>query len=508
MKPRLQSRLLALFTSMLLLFAPILVSAAAVDENGNIYTGTIPVYSSSGTYLGEANVYQPPDTSTPGNVSNSYTVAYVDPNSDLGKALVASGYSVTGSGVAMESTGTATGTSWDTTNGTVTCNASIDPNCQGGTSGVDSSISVWIPQSSWDTLNPPTQCPSGTTRAADGTCQSACPAGYQLGGGGAWCEKIPEPTKVCSDGSTIPQSQACPPPPPVYKTCADGSKVLETATCPTTQTVTSTTQVCPNGSVIPLTSTCPVPVTTITCADGSTVPSTSTCPTQAPPPPPPPTTPSCPTNYSWNGSSCYYDPPCYSDPDIRSMSVAWTQTTLPNKVGLTRGTMTTTGSTSNRTATASWGETKAFQNVGGQWIVEFTPPAGVLGAHTITSTARISQGDGCGSTYGPSTFTRNVTLTVYPFNQPTENTETSPTDEDMAVVYLPLGEYLKTCLGDMEFWYCGIDAPLASLYLPELQARESWYMADVGEFKWRRLVERMDRAFQRADQAPSGLYIP
>lgn len=499
MKPRLRHRvsLVVLLSLMVATLTAGLVRAGTFDENGNMYTGTIPVYDVSGNPLGEANIYQPVDADTPGNVTNDYTVAYVDPASDLGKALLASGYELTGSGVAMESTGTPTGTSWNTTTGEVSCKAEIDPNCQGADSGMDGSIQVWIPQEAIDTINPPPAPPPPT-----------CPAGYQIGGGGAFCEKIPEPTKTCSDGSVIPQSQTCPAPPPEYKTCWDGSKVLSTSSCPPQAPPTSTTQTCSDGSVIPLSSTCPVPTTTKTCADGSVIPSTSTCPTVTTSTPPETSTPSCPSDYSYNGSSCYYDPPCDPNPDTRSMSVTWTLTTLPNTVGVTRGTMTSNGTTSNRRATASWGEVKDFQSVGGFWVVEFTPPAGVVGNATITSTATIRKSDGCGDYYGPSTFTRSTDLLVYAFQRPKAPEESADDEEDMTVANLPLADYLTVCLGDLEQSYCGIDARLAETYLPELMARESWYSATLGEDRWRRLVNRIDRALSQGGQQPSGLYVP
>lgn len=217
-------------------------------------------------------------------------------------------------------------------------------------------------------------------------------------------------------------------------------------------------------------------------------------------------TTTCPPGYT-TGSNGQCEPPCIPDPDDRDLTLTLSPTGLIRVPGgYVTARLSTSGSTSNRTATASWGETQSFQNQNGQWVAVFTPPP-VVGEFTITASARISQSDGCGDTYGPSTFSDSKKFSTFKVNTPSDP-ELPPSEDDMAVANLTLDDYLKVCLGSMEPWYCGIDFKLAETYTREIRPRETWYMSSLGPDKWALLVSRIDRTYTTAGYPPSGLYVP
>lgn len=200
---------------------------------------------------------------------------------------------------------------------------------------------------------------------------------------------------------------------------------------------------------------------------------------------------------------CYT--PCVPDPDWRDLTLTLSDSQVRVPGGMLTAFVSTSGSTSNRTATASWGETKSFTYTNGRWQAEFMPPP-MTAEWTIRATATISQSDGCGGTYGPSTFSDTKKFSAFKVTTPKPQ-ESPPDDDPMTVANLNLEDYLKVCLGSMEPSYCGIDTRLGEQYTREVIAREGWYIASLGPTKWNLFVRRIDKAFADSGLPPSGLNI-
>jgi len=206
------------------------------------------------------------------------------------------------------------------------------------------------------------------------------------------------------------------------------------------------------------------------------------------------------------GSTPSPPPPCEPDGDYRSLSVSASPAIVRSPGGLINVTAVISGSASSVTATASWGETTVMTQAGGAWTAAFLPPAGLRGTAAVTVTASLSQYAGCGVRYGPSNFTRTVSVTIY--GATAADPPTPAAEQPMTAANLSLREYLAACLGIAEPWYCGINQQMAVAFVRELEPAQEAYRAQLGQGKWGLLVRRIDQALREGGNPPSGLFLP
>lgn len=422
-------QILWIFVAVLLILPPLPVLALVEDENGWIYTGSIPVYDTNGNELGQVAVFQPPTRD--GNVDPNQARSYVDPNSELGKIFQRAGLEPRSSfGYVTEeyhlgmsytrmTTSEQNSTYWR-------CDPNLDATC-GGQQIAGGRIDMWVPA---ELREDPHMGPPPTP-----------------------------PQTTHPDPNLDPEPQPEPDPDPDPN---------------------------PNPNPDP-------------DSGSGSAPDPEPDPTPTPPPAPQPEPPPAPQPAP---------PPCEPRSDSRRLWVTAVPTTPLRVPGeAVRLTMLTTGSTSNRRAQTSWGDTLYYElnPQTALWELVVIPPP-VAGRWTITTMATISQGDGCGGTYGPSTFRHTIEIETYKPGTAPDIPEFD--DEGMTATNLPLEDYLLVCLGELEPWYCGITMDHVAWYLPELQRNQLYYRAVLGDYKWRKLVNRIDRALERAGYPPSGLYAP